>query len=377
MESKPLKKILFLVSEDWFFVMHRLSLAQAFIQNGYQVTLVAKPGSGSSLDKIAESGIEFIPFPFERKSLNPITEIYRLYKLKNLIRRIEPDCIFSVTLKMSLTISILSGCLGQVKIFGLITGLGYLFSANTFAIRAIRYFFSRIGRMFLSRIFLIFENPDDRRLFLDRRLAKEEASAVVPGTGVDLSEFRWSPIPSYPPFRILYSGRLLREKGILEMEEAFQVFRKKYPQSELHIIGKLDPGNPGSLTTRDLERWESTEGIVYHGFQSQVLEFYQSCHCFCLLSYYREGLPVSALEAGSVGRPLVLTDTVGCREAVKPGKNGFLVPLGNREEVVKAWTQLIESPGMCQEMGKQSRIYMEERFDRKKINAIILKLVSG
>ncbi|TGN18312.1 glycosyltransferase family 4 protein [Leptospira idonii] len=366
-------KIVYLVSEDWYFWMHRLPIALEAKANGYEVHLISRRGDFT--DKIVSYGIHFHEFSIDRKNLNPFKEIGKVKEVGKLLRKIQPDILHNVSMKLSLLGTVASYFYQKCKIVNSITGLGYLYSNSFFLVRLIRYFFSKFASFYFQRTnaLSLLENPDDERVFLSSLGLHKDLVKVIPGTGVDLQKFPFTPLKQDSHLRILCASRLLKTKGIVELSEAIRESKKTNPNILCTLIGKIDAGNPSSLSSEFVKQCEE-EGIwEWKGFTDDVLPYYQKAHLVVLLSY-GEGLPVSLLEAMAVGRGVLTTDVQGCREVVEEGKNGFLVKDKNVEEPVSKLRYLADHLDELEVLGKHSRELAEKKFDRKLVNQTILSI---
>lgn len=213
-----------------------------------------------------------------------------------------------------------------------------------------------------------FQNMEDVEVFEGLHILSRDKVVLTRGSGVNTTEYSEAPFP--PKFSFLFVGRLVRGKGVLDYLEAARMVKKVHPEVRFDLIGPFD-SNPTALKINDIQPYIDESTVVFHGKQSYVRSFQEASSAFVLPSYYGEGTPKSALEAMSTGRPLIVADAVGCREVVKDGVNGFLVPPQNPKAIAKAMMNLIEEPGLKEKMGLESRRMAEEVFDVRKVNEVI------
>jgi len=218
---------------------------------------------------------------------------------------------------------------------------------------------------------VFFQNRDDRDLFIRLGLLPDKSrAAIINGSGVDLDRFQEAPVSSGPPLFLLIA-RLIRDKGILEYVEAAAILKKRHPQARFQLLGRHD-SNPSAIGRQQLQSWQRDGVIEYLGETSNVAPHLAAAHVYVLPSY-REGTPLTVLEAMATGRPIVTTDVPGCRETVVPGENGFLVPAKSAACLAEAMERFIRAPELIRKMGRHSREIAVEKFDVRKVNSVILK----
>jgi glycosyltransferase involved in cell wall biosynthesis len=321
---------------------------------------------------LQELGASYRQISLHRTGLNPLKDIQTLFSLRKALKEIKPDLVFSYTVKPIVYGSIAAHLAGVKRMYAMITGLGYVFIGQTFKQRLLTQvlaFLYRWGLKYNQVVF--FQNPDDLHLFVDKSIVSKRVKPVlVNGSGVNIEKFAFYP-PKLSPVTFLFIARLIKDKGILEYVEAARLLKQKYPMAKFQLLGPLDI-NPAAITQEQLERW-SKEGIIeYLGKTNDVRPYIAEASVYVLPSY-REGTPRSVLEAMSMGRPIITTDAPGCRETVIDGKNGFLVPVKDVDALKSAMEKFILEPDLISQMGKQSRIIAEEKYDVRKVNRAILQ----
>jgi glycosyltransferase involved in cell wall biosynthesis len=305
-------------------------------------------------------------------SLNPIGLFQSLRAVRGLVQRTRPDLIMAYTIK-PVILSAFAGRAEGIPVVALITGAGYAFTGGQEAKRVI----SRAAASFLYRAALkrcetiIFQNPDDEELFRDLGLVQRgQATEIVNGSGIDLKHFAPAPLPKKPSFLMI--ARLLKDKGIREFAQAARRLKTAYPDVPIALVGFRDP-SPDSLPQADLDELIAC-GVDYKGRLSDVRPAITECSVYVLPSY-REGTPRSVLEAMAMGRAIITTDVPGCRETVRDGENGFLVPARNSDALYEAMVRFVADPGLAAQMGPKSRLYAEEKFDVVAVNSKLLRLM--
>lgn len=348
----------------------RGDLIRAMVELGHEVICLG-PEAGFE-QPLQELGADYRQISLHRTGLNPLKDVKTLFSLRKVLKEIKPDIVFSYTVKPIVYGSIAAHMAGVRQMYAMITGLGYVFIGQTFKQRLLTQivaFLYRRGLKYNQVVF--FQNPDDLHLFVSKSIVPKTAKPVlVNGSGVNIEKFAFAP-PKLSPVTFLLIARLIKDKGILEYVESARLLKQKYPDARFQLLGPLDI-NPAAITQEQLERW-SKEGIIeYLGKTNDVRPYIADASVFVLPSY-REGTPRSVLEAMSMGRPIITTDAPGCRETVIDGKNGFLVPVKDVDALKSAMEKFIQKPDLISQMGKQSRIIAEEKYDVRKVNRAILQ----
>lgn len=353
-----LKKLLFFVTEDWYFVSHRLSLALAAKHAGYEVSVVTRVRQHGEV--IRAAGLKLIPFENSRGSVNPFSELSTLLRLIILFRRERPDIVHNVAMKPVLYGSI-AGFIAQVPhIINALAGMGWIFASGSGFARWLKPVARRsLGLLLRSGITLV-QNPDDARLLVQIGIPELNIRRIA-GAGVDLQYFLPKPEPAGTPVIVL-PARLLWDKGLGEFISAARLLKQQGIKARFVLAGEPDPANPSSVSQDQIARWVA-EGIVeYFGWVKDMPALLAESHVVCLPSYYGEGIPKSLIEAAAAGRPIVTTDMPGCREIVHHDDNGLLVPPQNPELLAGALLQLIRDPALRRQMGARGRIRAEQEF---------------
>jgi len=356
------KKIIYFVTEDWYFCLHWLRLAEASKSAGYDVSIVTRVREHG--DIIRQAGITLIPFEISRQGMNPLREFATIARLVGLYRQHSPDLVHNVAMKPTLYGSLAARLAGITHVVNTLAGLGWLFTSRSLVARLIKkvvvYIFSHY---FLNSI-IVLQNKDDAAFMEGLGLNYVK---VVRGAGVDTRKFIPSEESTATPLIIL-PARMLWDKGIREFIEVAQILKNKGVAARFVLIGGTDTGNPTAVATEQLEKWENDGIVEWWGQRTDMPEVYKQAHIVCLPSY-REGLPTVLLEAAACGRPIVTTDTNGCREVVRHGENGFLVPVKSTAELADALQLLLENPALRQQMGARGREMVLTEFAVERVVA--------
>lgn len=353
------KKIIYVVNVDWFFISHRLPLALEAKKRGYEVS-VATTNTGR-FKELEELGFKLYDLKIDRSGTNPLSEILSIIKLFKILKRVKPNVIHNVTLKMSIYCSIATRFVQNAKVINAISGLGYNFTADrkTKSQKIIhtlmRFAFKKRGFSF------IFQNPDDLMLFQILKFDQGNRLVLIKGAGVDLAQFKFSERIKREEIRFILTARMLKDKGISEFISASKIVTTKFPNSRFTLVGDIDKENPASFTENELKNELTGTKIEWLGHRNDILELLQKSDVMVFPSY-REGLPKSLIEAAAVGLPIITTNTVGCKECVDEGVNGFLVPVGNSIVLAEKMIKFMEHPELIKRMGKASRLKAEKEF---------------
>ncbi|MCH7696254.1 MAG: glycosyltransferase family 4 protein [Proteobacteria bacterium] len=366
------KKIVYLISEDWYFYSHRFDLAKASIKQGYQVTLITRVGQYG--DIITKAGINLIDVNFRRAVGNPLADLIVLFRVSGIYRKIKPDIVHHVSLKPILIGSIACLFNSVPIVINAVTGLGNLFLSGNKSTAMLRMLVKPVLLSLLNRrnSWVILQNQDDRKDLIAQGM-RTECSELIKGSGVNLERFSYSVESNAIPV-IMLAARMLRYKGIGEFVEAARLCVKGGLKARFVLVGDVDSENPMSLTREDLEQWHN-EGIVeWWGHHNDMPDVMRKASIVCLPTYYREGLPKTLLEAAASGRPVIATDVPGCREIVINEENGLLVPVKNAERLARAITRLAENKQLRIKMGEFGRKLVESEFSVDIINRRTLAL---
>ena len=364
--NKP--KLLYFITEDWVFCTHRLPLAVAAREAGYDVTLVTNVSNHAEV--IRNSGIKLIPFNLDRGGMNPLRELRSIIDLVKIYKRECPDIVHHVAIKPILQGSIVARLARVPNIVNAITGMGYIFTSTHLKARLLRPMINVAFKLLLNgqHAKLIMQNQDDLTMLIDRAIVDARRTSLIRGAGVNMNEFAYTPEPVTESPLVVLPARMLKDKGVCEFVAAAKILKKRGIKARFALVGDADPHNHASISVEQLEAWLTEGNVEWWDRQSNMPEILANSHIVCLPSY-REGLPKALLEAASCGRPIVTTDTIGCREVVREGVNGYLVPLFSTDELADALQRLIENPELRREMGWRGREIAEQEFAIERVTA--------
>ena len=369
-------KLIIVVNELWFFISHRLPIALAARDAGYEVHIASRSGTSTEIEQLSQEQLQFHSVNFHRSSVGLWQELRTLRELRRLYKEIQPDIVHHVTIKPVLYGTLVARWVGGIQILNAISGLGYIFIAQDWKSSIIKKLLLWVYRVILhsKKVWILFQNLDDQVLFAQHKIIYPGHAFIIRGSGVDLQQFITSPFPK-GQVKIILVARMLWDKGIGEFVEAATILKNKGVDADFILVGSVDPGNPKSISVKQLEDWNRSGVVKWLGERKNIVQLLTKSH-IAVLPSYREGLPKSLIEAAATGRPIVTTDVPGCREVVKDGENGFLVPVKNSKKLSKAIQKLINDPELLSTMGKKGRLMAEREFSIEQVVNKTLEIYS-
>lgn len=354
-------KVLISINTAWNLVNFRAGLIQSLINAGHEVVAVAPPDE--YVERVRALGCRFVPLVMDNKGTHPGRDLMLMVRYIRLMRRERPDVYLGYTVKPNVYGSIAANICG-IPVINNIAGLGSVFVRNDWLTRLVRGLYA----LALSRSAKVFfQNEDDREQFIAAGLVEPGITDRLPGSGVNLHQFEM--VPSVSPdstARFLLIARMLWEKGVGEYVEAARQLSRLGLKAEFCLLGFLDVQNPAAISREQMDQWRAEGFITYLGETDDVRPHISAATCIVLPSYYREGVPRSLIEAAAMGRPIITTDAVGCREMVDDGVNGYLCkPRDARDLAAKMEQMIALSPEARAQMGGFGRQKVEREFDEK------------
>jgi len=360
MSSLRNKKLLFVSNDLDFFLSHRLPLAIEAEKEGYIVYVAS-----DKIPKKKIGNIYFKKYSIYRSSTSITKNLKSLMELKAIIKEISPDIIHSITLKSILLSNLVLLFNRKVKKVNAVSGLGYLFTSNRVSIALFGLKFILRALIRLGRPHFIFQNSQDLNEI--KKLGLKDDYSLIKGSGVNKDEFDYFPPRGAKKINITFTGRILKDKGVLELIKAIEILPKEISSKVvLNIYGKIDLENPAYITEKELKKLLKPNFIVWHGNSDNIKRALTMSDIYCLPSY-REGLSKSTLEAMAIGRPIVTTNAPGCEDTVLEGINGFKVDIKDYKALSEKLQLLIEDEPLRIKMGKKSREIFEENFTLDKV----------
>lgn len=355
-----MKKLYIIVNVDWFFLSHRLPVALAAQKAGWDVTIVT--ADTGKLKDIEAKDLKTINLPMSRSGMNIKEELGTMWFLYNLYKREKPDVVHHVGMK-----TILWGTLAAkfAKVNGVVnavSGLGGFFAEDNKSMLAkvmpkvLKFSHNR------KNLLVIFQNQEDRAMYVKKGIIDNSQARFIKGSGVNLQEFCYTPEPTEGKVKIILTARMIVEKGVFLLTEAAEKLRKEYEdKAEFLLVGGIDD-HPGAITKEQLDAACDGKYVKWLGYRTDVKELLQQSHIVAFPSYYMEGLPKSLIEATAIGRPIITTQSIGCKDTVDDGVNGFLIAPKEVEPLVEKLRLLIDDAALRQRMGKAAREKAEKDF---------------
>lgn len=350
-----------IVNEDRFFLSHRKDIALAAQRDGWQVTIVCK--DTGQRQEVEAMGLKVLELPINPTGMNPLQELRTWWFLYTLYIKNRDAVVHHVGLKNILWGGLAAKLARVHGVVNAVSGLGAIFSGDKMSItaRGILTILRLSNKR--ERVKVIFQNQEDELLFLQHGIISGSQAVFIKGSGVDLNVFRYVPEPESETLKVVFSARMVKEKGVMEVIEAAECLRKDYEgRVEFWLCGRLAV-NADAISQEELEARCDGRYIKWLGFQKDMKSVLEQCHIMAFPSYYREGVPKSLIDACAVGRPIVTTNSIGCKDVVDDGVNGFLVPVKDSEALAQKLRILIEDKALRVSMGKAAREKAEREFD--------------
>lgn len=350
--EKPVR-ILFLTTEDWYFFSHRLPLARACRDRGWEVLVATRTSEHRA--QIESEDFRVIEIQMRRRGRAIVSEIRSVFDLIRIFRRERPDIVHNVGLKPVIYGSLAGLVTRTAPVVNTLAGMGYVFSSGHFTIRVVRFAIKLMLKLCLSarKHWLVVQNSADAGVLTGSRLASKNRTAIIPGFGVDVERFRPGPEPEGPIVAAIVS-RMLKDKGVREVVLAARELKRRNAGLEVWLVGDPDMENPTSLSESDLRQWDAEGCIRWLGHQSDIAGIWAKAH-IALLPSYREGMPMSLLEAAACGRPIITSDVPGCNELVIDGETGLLVERNDWLGLANAMERLSLSSSLRAKLGVAAR----------------------
>jgi len=313
-------KIVFFSNSSWSIYNFRKNLIKKLIKKGFSVYILSS--KDKSTKKLKNLGCKFFEIKISNNSINILEDIILLFNIYKNLKKIDPDYILNFTIKPLIYGTFISNLI-NIKSICMMTGLGTIFTKKNY-ITLIVILLYKISYFNVYKV--IFQNKDDKKKFLQLDITSEKKSILSPGSGVDLNHFSFKKNIIKKKTKFLFFGRLLKEKGIREFISVAKKVNQLKLDCEFQIVGNFDKNNPSSISENEIKEFKKYKNNKFADFKSDVRDVIKWSNCVVLPSY-REGTPRGLLEALSIGRPIITTNAIGCREVIKHGKNGFKIKI--------------------------------------------------
>ncbi len=363
-------KLILFANTSWYLYNFHLDLARTLLERGDEVILLSPADEYSPA--LQRAGFRWLDISLSRRSIDPWRETMTLLQVIKIYRRERPDLIHHFTIKCVLYGTLAARFAGIKRMVNSITGLGYVFTSNGLLPRLLRIPVNFAYRRLLSKSMVTFENPDDQLYSRRAGWVRTGKEVLVSGTGVDIRRFAPLPEPEGIPLVVMPS-RLLWDKGVGEFVEAARLLRQAGAKCRFILVGKIDKENPSAVPEKTLRSWVENDFVEWWGWREDMPVVYAQASIICLPSY-REGIPKSLMEAAASGRPIVAADVPGCREIVREGVTGFLVPPRDPVTLAEALGRLLDDPALRANMGANGRQLALQHFDVRQVIAQMLEI---
>lgn len=367
-------KLFMVVNEDRFFLSHRKPVAIAAKEAGYNVVIIAK--DTGHRNEVEALGFTMLDLPINPTGMNPVQEFKTLRYLFSLYRMERPDIVHHVGLKNILWGGFVARLIKVKGVVNAVSGLGGLFnggklSMTTRGILAVMGFSNH-----RKGVKVIFQNNDDMSIFLENNVVTPDQIEFTKGSGIDLNEYSYVEEPDTGKINVIFTARMVREKGICDLIEAAEILKPAYHDKVKFLLcGRLTPNKTG-ITEEYMHEHCDGDYICWLGERNDVKQLLEKSHIMAFPSYYREGVPKSLIEASAIGRPMVTCDSTGCRDVVGNGINGILIQPQNASQLADALKTLIDDPALRQRMGRAAREKAEREFSITGVVDTHLKIYS-
>ncbi len=358
-------RIVLTANTAWYLENFRLGLIRALVERNCEVWVWAP--EDRRFQALAQAGAIPVHLPINSKGLNPIEDLRLSFAYRRRLRALRPDALLAFTIKPVIYGGLVAGRLG-IPYLSTITGLGTAFIRDGWLTRVAETLYRRGTR---NATKVVFQNPDDRALFIERGIVEPQRTLLVPGSGIDLQQFQPVPLPSSQPGQAIFLliGRMLRDKGVLEYVDAARVLKAEFPLARFQLLGEADAANWTAIPHAQLAAWQAEGVIEYLGESGDVRAQIAAADCVVLPSY-REGIPRVLLEGAAMARPLLATDVPGCRAVVRDGVNGYLCEARSATALAAAMRRIVAmQPAARSALGRNARSGVEQDYDERLVIA--------
>ena len=353
--NQPRKKVLYFVTEDWYFCSHRLPLALAAKSAGYEVIVVTRVREHG--DVIRSAGLKLVSLELDRTARGLLAQLKTVRNLISIYRKEKPDIVHHVAMMPVIYGSLAAKLTRVPATVNALAGLGYIFTSTHLKARMIKTVISTAFRYLLrgERCRTIFQNPDDRNLLCKSGIIEEKNTVLIRGSGVDINKFSPANVVDNQEPIVMLASRMLWDKGIGTFVEAARNLDSEGIKARFLLVGEGDSGNRNAVPVDHLKKWHDEGVVEWLGRCEDMVAVFSRIDIVCLPSSYGEGVPLVLIEAAACGKPIVTTDAPGCREIVRNNENGILVPKKNVAALTSALRNLIADKPLRIRMGKKGR----------------------
>ncbi len=344
---------------SWYIYNFRMGTIERLISLGYKVVTVAPDDEYKQ--KLEEKGCSHYLIYMDKSTKNPVKDLHTTWSYYKVFRKIRPQFVLSFTPKCNIYGTV-AARFCKAKVITNIAGLGSIFVSADWSSKLVQQLY-KFSQKYTDHIF--FQNDEDMNLFCEKKIVDRTKCSRLPGSGVNLQKFSYYELTG-GTIKFILVARMLFEKGIQLYVDAAKVIKQKHPEIQFALLGQIDQKNPSGIPVEQILDWQKNGWITYLGKTDNVPGVVKEYTAVVLPSYYREGVPRSLLEAGAMGKPIITTDNVGCKETVIDEVSGFICEAKNLDSLIEKLEKFIDLPiEKKREMGYQSRKYMEDNFDEE------------
>ncbi|MEJ5083792.1 glycosyltransferase family 4 protein [Ochrobactrum sp. MYb379] len=362
------RSIIYLISEDWFFLSHFIDRAKAAKQAGFQVYVLTRVGIHG--EEIRAAGFDLVHLDMQRASLRPLQLCKEITEVLKVYRQIKPDIVHHIALR-PIIVGSFAAFLSRIKwVVNAPVGMGFVFSSDAIKARLLRPLVIKalkIAMYGMNKVAIV-ENDDDRNELVLRKIVQADKLVVIEGAGVDLNAFPYVRRKGMGRIAVMLASRLLKEKGVREFVDAARFLQKERLDYRFILVGEPDSNNLGRISRDELDQWRRQGIVEWAGHSNNMAETILQADIFCLPSY-REGLPKALLEAGASGCAIITTDVPGCRQVVSHMKTGLLVPAKDASSLADAIRTLAYDESLRLRLAESARRKVEDYFSNKAVNS--------
>lgn len=368
---KNIPHLLFCANTAWSIYNFRYGLICTLLEKGLSISILAPEDECS--DKLKAMGCQVFNLHMSAKGVNPIADLALIIRISTFYRRLKPDFIIHYTIKPNIYGS-LAAKLAGIPSLAVTTGLGYTFLNNNLVAKVARQLY-KLAFLFPKEVWFL--NSDDQHAFLSHNLVDKNKAVILRSEGINTAHFTFLPKPSDDgKFRFLLIARMLWDKGVGEYVEAARLVRVRYPNAVFQLLGATGVPNPSVIGREQIAEWEAAGDVEYLGTTNDVRSVIGQADCVVLPSY-REGVPRTLMEAAAMGKPLIATDTAGCRDVVLHEQTGLLCPVKDSQALANSMELMLSmSDEKRKAMGEAGRIFMIENFEEQKVIAQYLQTLN-
>lgn len=370
------KKIAIVSNTSWSVYNFRLGLIRRLQEMGYEISIIAPQDNFSA--KLVAEGFHFHHIYTNNYSTNPLNDLRTLFQLKRIYQKNKFDFIFHYTIKPNIY-GTLAARWCKIPSIAITTGLGKLFSFNNKVVKFFSTKLYQIAARYSQQIWFL--NQSDLDSFIKKGIISKEKTFLLPSEGIDTQKFK--PKETYSrvepkKLTFLFAGRIIWDKGVKEFVEAAKIIKKNHSNIDFQILGFIDPSNPNAVPYEDIQRWQRKNIISYLGETEDVRPYLEEASCLVLPSFYNEGVSRILLEAAAMGKPIITTDNVGCRDVVEDNFNGFICQPKDKNDLVQKILKFVKLPFKEQElMGLNGRKVVINKFSEERIINIYIKFLNS